>query len=133
MCIIHTSVIVSVVTTLLTDATCLCLLGYIDEAGFRQMMIAFQKRRGPLRPQVVFLDGFDAHFSAVLTVMKADGIWVFFLRAHNSVNDQGHDNGPNAVYEGWCNLALEQVRQRNPVFRSLRMMSIGVLRKRVCI
>mmetsp|Transcript_5660 Transcript_5660/g.9791 ORF Transcript_5660/g.9791 Transcript_5660/m.9791 type:complete len:405 (+) Transcript_5660:129-1343(+) len=42
-------------------------------------MFAFRDQCGPLRPQIAFVDGYDAHFSTVLTLMKEDNIWVFFL------------------------------------------------------
>jgi len=73
--------------------------GYVDEPSFRRMMFAFQVQCGPLRPQFVYLDGYDAHFSTVLSKMKEDHIYTFFLRSNNSINDQPNDCGQNAMFE----------------------------------
>jgi hypothetical protein len=78
------------------------------------MMLGFQRQCGPLRPQFVFLDGYDAHFSTVLTDMRKDNIWAFFLRSNNSINDQPNDNGTNAMYERQYSVAMENVRLERP-------------------
>jgi hypothetical protein len=88
--------------------------GYVDEPGFNAMMRGFQDQCGPLRPQFVFLDGYDAHFSAVLSELKKNGIYVFFLRSNNSINDQPNDNGINAMFEHAFNRAVAQLRLSRP-------------------
>lgn len=77
-------------------------------------MYGFQRQCGPLRPQFVYLDGFDAHFSNVLAEMEADQIYTFFLRSNNSINDQANDNGINAMFEAAFNRALGGLRRRKP-------------------
>jgi hypothetical protein len=59
--------------------------GYCTQQSFDKSMLAFQKSvENKIRPQIVFVDGWDAHFSPILRAMRADNIFVFFLSVSGS-------------------------------------------------
>lgn len=93
------------------------LPGYVDEASFAQDMRNFQQFCGPERPQFLYMDGYDAHFSDVLSELKEDYIYVFFLRGQNRIGDQPNDNGQNAMFEGDYKDAREKRIREKPGVR----------------
>ena len=60
---------------------------------------------------ILFMDGYGGHFSkAALDFLKANGVYVCFLRSQNSEMDQPNDNGPNGKLKSLYNQALAQWR-----------------------
>jgi hypothetical protein len=89
--------------------------GYCTQQSFDKSMLAFQKSvENKIRPQIVFVDGWDAHFSPILRAMRADNIFVFFLRAQNSSVDQPNDNGPNAMFHGAYSTEFARLNAARP-------------------
>jgi hypothetical protein len=86
--------------------------GYMDKSGFYLCVLALvlyiRERDGDnLKPQFVFLDGFDGHFSAdALDLAHANNIHIFFLKSNDSINDQPADMGANAMIEKYFQLAM---------------------------
>ena len=63
-------------------------------------MDGFVAQCGPVRPLYITLDGYDAHFSLMNCWLFSLGIYLIFLRAQNSINDQPNDNAINAMISG---------------------------------
>ena len=75
--------------------------GYNDQAGFMQIckhFVSFARNAGNEGvPLFLTLDAHSSHLDpAALDYLMDNNIYVFFLRANNSDNDQPNDNGPNA-------------------------------------
>jgi hypothetical protein len=73
--------------------------GYMDQAGFRAVVHNLIKFCGsaPDNPQFLFVDGHDSHWDAAsIKALRDNYIYLIFLKAHDSTNDQPNDLGNNA-------------------------------------
>lgn len=77
-------------------------------------MTNFQRTTALIRPQFVFQDGFDGHWSKTCDELRADGIFCFFLRSQNSISDQPNDNGLNAMNHANVNNSLAKIKYTHP-------------------
>jgi len=75
----------------------------MDRDGWFKTIHNFTKLCGarPSNPQYLFFDGPDSHWDAdALDLMHTNDIYLYFLKARDSENDQPNDNGPNACLKG---------------------------------
>ena len=77
-------------------------------------MTNFQQTTSLIRPQFVFQDGFDGHWSMTCDELRANGIVCFFLRSQNSISDQPNDNGLNAKNHANVNDSLAKLKHARP-------------------
>ena len=72
--------------------------GYMDRAGVRALAQGFVQHSGAsaANPQYLYWDGHDSHWDAdALDYFAKNHVFVFFLKANDSANDQPNDMGPN--------------------------------------
>ena len=77
--------------------------GYMDRDGWLKTSYNFVKLCGAseLDPQFLYIDGHDSHWDAdALDYLRINYVFVFFLKAGDSENDQPNDNGSNCKLKG---------------------------------
>ena len=68
-----------------------------------------------MNPQYVYIDGHDSHWDATaLRYLRDNNIYVCFLKANDSANDQPNDMGPNAALKAHYATRYSQHCRRYP-------------------
>ena len=78
----------------------------MDRDGWFKTIHNFTKLCGasPKNSQYLFFDGHNSHWDAdALDPMHTNDVYLYFLEASDSKNDQPNDNGPNACLKGLYN------------------------------
>ena len=91
--------------------------GYMDRAGFRAVAKVFVERSGASasNPQYVYIDGHDSHWDPeALRHFAENNVYVSFLKANDSANDQPNDMGPNAALKSTYSDCYEEWRMTHP-------------------
>lgn len=91
--------------------------GYMSKRIFRVWATKFVECCAPTpgNGHILFIDGHDSHFEpTALKYLYDQGIFVFFLKANDSINDQPLDMGPNSVLKSCYKEEYEVWRATNP-------------------
>ena len=85
--------------------------GYMDRDGYFKVITMFAKFSGATEtnPQFLYQDAHDSHWDPdALSFAAANHVYVFFLKAQNSEEDQPLDNGPNCLLKRMYSIVLAE-------------------------
>jgi hypothetical protein len=91
--------------------------GYMDKAGFRIVADHFVRDFEPTKenPHFWYIDGHDSHWDLkTIKWLQGQHVYVLFLKANDSINDQPNDNGPNASLREKYNVRVNEWRASHP-------------------